>query len=79
MKKFKLQLIWAFFVLLALGACKGQNKYMPENKDNWNKVESFIHKNWHTSRVDSSGASWLKKIGIVPPKPFMTIAKGNPL
>jgi len=79
MKKFKLHLIWAFFVLLVFGACKSQNSYIPENKDNWNKVESFIHKNWHTSRVDSSGASWLRKIGIVPPKPFMTIAKGNPL
>jgi len=79
MKKFKLQLIWAFIVLLVFVACKNQNAFIPENKDNWNKAESFIHKNWHTSRVDSSGASWLKKTGIVPPKPFMTIAKGNPL
>ncbi len=75
----KLTWILTIFILLALGACKSQREYMPEYRDKWNDVESFIHKNWHTSRVDSSGALWLKKIGIVPPKPFMSIAKGNPL
>jgi len=66
-------------ILLSVIAFNGKNTRQPEFVNTWDKVDLFIKNNWHTSKVDSNGASWLRRIGIVPPKPFMTIAKGNPL
>lgn len=68
----------AFVLIFQLGFAQTAD-YKPVHQQSWDKVEMFIHENWHTSKVDSSGASWLWKVGVVPPKPFMTIAKGNPL
>ena len=79
MKKNKKSLFLGINILLSIIACSGSTTYKPEYEKSWNKVELFIKNSWHTSKVDSSGASWLKKTGVVPPKPFMTIAKGNPL
>lgn len=59
-------------------ACAKTTGYQPQFEEKWGEVENFIHNNWHTSRVDSVGFSELRKKGIVPPKPFMSIAKGDP-
>jgi len=49
------------------------------HEEDWKKVEVYIHKNWHTSKTDSANTSWLRYTGLVPPKPFMAIAKGHSL
>ena len=79
MKKVKASWYLIMYILLLISSCTNKNMYHSEYKGSWGKVEEFVHTNWHTSKVDSSGKSWLKKMGIVPSKPFMSIAKGNPL
>lgn len=66
-------------IIIFLVACTNKIKYQPESNSRWVEVENFVHENWHTSLVDSVGSSLLKTKGIVLPKPFMSIAKGDPL
>ena len=70
----------AFFIGLFLTITtftQAEKEYIPKYKADWTKVETFVLQNWYTSKVDISKISWMKKVGIVPPKPFMAIAKGQ--
>jgi len=55
-------------VSFAENSCKPNEK-----KKHWMEVETYIHQNWHTSKIDSSKILWLGKNGIIPPKPYMTV------
>ncbi len=65
-------------VILVFIGCSQKTKYQPELPDKWDEVERFIHENWHTSLINSADFPDLSKRGIVPPKPFMSIARGEP-
>ncbi len=78
MLKYRIHFI-ALFVIFMSNALTHCAICQSACKNDWKDVETYITKNWYTSKVDSSAASWLKTIGVVPPKPFMAIAKGNVL
>jgi len=75
----KFQLVLLTGTIFTIFSCTNKNTYQPEYADSWNKVELYINKNWHTARTDSSSAPWLRKVGIIAPKPFLSAAKGNPI
>jgi alpha,alpha-trehalase len=65
-------------MILIFFSCSKKEGYHSEFAGKWGDVENFVHTNWHTSLVNSKAFPDLQKKGIVPPKPFMSIAKGDP-
>jgi len=69
--------IKSIFLLLcicfSIGVFAKNNCKPNEYEKNWKEVEIYILQNWHTSLIDSSKVLWLGKMGIIPPKPYMTV------
>ena len=74
----KRKLYFLLGISLIFIGCSKKLGYQPEIPEKWSEVESFVHANWHTSLINSTYFPDLHKKGLVPPNPFMAIAKGEP-
>jgi len=67
-----------FFVLLTSCEQTNQQEYKPKYKNDWNSVEKYIHKNFHTTVIDSVKRSWIKANGLVVPYTHLGLGGNNP-
>ena len=71
-------LILLIFILITSCGKTYQQDYKPKYKSDWNNVEKYIHKNFHTSVIDSVKRSWIKGNGLVVPYTHLGLGGNNP-